>query len=86
MQGGRNRKLRLGVLASHGGSNLQAIMDACEQRRLSAEVGVVISNNSRSPALARARAARTVRVSHQRQDASRTGAPRRRHTRLPSAA
>ena len=57
MQGGRNRKLRLGVLASHGGSNLQAIMDACEQRRLCAEIGVVISNNSRSPALARARAA-----------------------------
>ena len=57
MQGKRNRKLRLGVMASHGGSNLQAIMDACEQRRLCAEVGVVISNNSRSLALARARAA-----------------------------
>ena len=57
MQGGRNRKLRLGALASHGGSNLQAIMDACEQRRLCAEIGVVISNNSRSTALARARAA-----------------------------
>ena len=57
MQSGRNRKLRLGALASHGGSNLQAIMDACEQRRLSAEVCVVVSNNSRSPALARARAA-----------------------------
>ena len=53
----RNRKLRLGVLASHGGSNLQSIMDACERGRLSAEVGVVISNNSRSRALARARAA-----------------------------
>ena len=57
MQGGRNRKLRLGVLASHGGSNLQAIMDACEQRRLRAEIGVVISNNSLALALARARAA-----------------------------
>ena len=57
MQSGRNRKLRLGALASHGGSNLQAIMDACEQRRLSAEVCVVISNNSRSLALERARAA-----------------------------
>ena len=55
MQGRRNRKLRLGVLASHGGSNLQAIMDACEQRRLRADVRVVISNNSRSLALARAR-------------------------------
>lgn len=57
MQDRRNRKLRLGVLASHGGSNLQAIMDACEQRRLCAEIGVVVSNNSRSLALARARAA-----------------------------
>ena len=57
MQDRRNRKLRLGVLASHGGSNLQAIMDACEQRRLCAEIGVVISNNSRSLALARAHAA-----------------------------
>ena len=55
MQG--RRKLRLGALASHGGSNLQAIMDACEQRRLNAEVRVVVSNNSRSLALARARAA-----------------------------
>ena len=57
MQSGRNRKLRIGALASHGGSNLQAIMDACEQRRLCAEIGVVISNNSRSLALARARKA-----------------------------
>ncbi len=32
-------------------------MDACEQRRLCAEIGVVISNNSRSLALARARKA-----------------------------
>ena len=55
--GKRNRKLRLGVLVSHGGSNLQAIMDACEQRHINAEVRVVISNNSRSLARTRARAA-----------------------------
>ena len=45
----------IGVLASGRGSNLQAIMDASGQGRLSATVGVVISNNSRSGALKRAR-------------------------------
>lgn len=47
--------LRLGVLASHTGTNLQAIMDACKSGRLDARVCVVISNNSRSGALRRAR-------------------------------
>lgn len=47
--------MRLGVLASHGGTNLQAIMDACNQGRLDADVAVVISNNSNSTALLRAR-------------------------------
>ena len=47
-------ELRLGVLASHGGTNLQAIMDACRQGRLNAAVRVVISNNSGSTALERA--------------------------------
>ncbi|MDQ4149741.1 MAG: phosphoribosylglycinamide formyltransferase [Actinomycetota bacterium] len=46
--------LRLGVLASHGGSNLQAIIDACKQGALDAEVAVVISNNASSKALSRA--------------------------------
>ena len=49
------KSLRLGVLASHGGSNLQAVMDACKQGRLAAKVCVVISNNSGSRALERAR-------------------------------
>ena len=49
--------LTLGVLASHGGTNLQAIIDACQDGTLDAEVGVVISNNSRSFALERARRA-----------------------------
>jgi phosphoribosylglycinamide formyltransferase-1 len=40
--------LLLGILASHGGSNLQAIIDACKEGRLNARVGVVISNNSNS--------------------------------------
>ena len=50
-----NAELRLGILSSHGGSNLQAIIDACKQGRLQAKCRVVISNNSKSTALARAR-------------------------------
>ena len=49
------RILRLGFLASHGGSNMQAIIDACKDGRLDAEPAVVISNNSESTALERAR-------------------------------
>lgn len=37
-------KLRLGVLASGGGTNLQAILDAAAAGRLDAEVAVVISD------------------------------------------
>lgn len=47
--------MRLGVLASHGGTNLQAIMDACSEGRLDAKVAVVISNNSNSAAIQRAK-------------------------------
>ena len=47
--------LRLGILASHAGTTMQAIIDACLQGRLHADVRVVIGNNSRSGALARAR-------------------------------
>lgn len=47
--------LRLGFLASHNGSNMQAILDACKAGRLAARPVVVISNNSDSGALARAR-------------------------------
>ena len=49
------QRLRLGFLASHGGSNMQAIVDACRDGRLAAEPAVVISNNSDSNTLARAR-------------------------------
>ncbi|MDE2717232.1 MAG: phosphoribosylglycinamide formyltransferase [Chloroflexota bacterium] len=49
-------RLRLGILASHAGTTMQAIIDACAEGRLHAEVRVVIGNNSRSGALARARA------------------------------
>ena len=47
--------ISLGILASHGGSNLQAIMDACDNGSLKANVAVVVSNNSRSLAMQRAR-------------------------------
>ena len=51
-------KLSLGVIASHGGTNLQAIINACAHGSLDAEIRVVISNNSRSLALERARRAK----------------------------
>ena len=49
------RKLNIGILASHGGSNLQAIIDACKSEIVIANPVVVISNNSKSGALKRAR-------------------------------
>ena len=49
------QSLKLGFLASHGGSNMQAIIDACKKGRLHADPRVVISNNSNSGALERAR-------------------------------
>lgn len=48
-------RLRIGALASGGGSNLQAVIDAIADGRLDAEIVLAISNNSRSPALERAR-------------------------------
>ena len=49
--------IRLGVLASGGGTNLQMILDACAARRIDAEVAVVISNVPTAGALDRARRA-----------------------------
>ena len=48
---------RLGILASHRGTNFQAIIDACQSGILNAEVVIAISNNSTSVSLKRARAA-----------------------------
>lgn len=45
---------RLAVLASGNGSNLQAILDACAEDRLTAQVAVVIANNADAFALERA--------------------------------
>jgi phosphoribosylglycinamide formyltransferase-1 len=49
--------MNIGVLASHEGTTLQAVLDACAAGRIAARVGVVISNNGDSGALRRARAA-----------------------------
>lgn len=49
--------LKLGFLASHGGSSMKAILAAIRSGRLSAEARVVISNNGDAPALAFAREA-----------------------------
>jgi phosphoribosylglycinamide formyltransferase 1 len=47
--------MNIGFLASHGGSNMQAIIDAAKKGILHARPVVVISNNSDSTALERAR-------------------------------
>lgn len=46
--------LNLGIFASHDGSNMQSIIDACKKGDIRAKVCVVISNNSKSYALKRA--------------------------------
>ena len=48
------KKLKLGVLVSGNGSNLQSIVDASEQGKMNAVVVVVISNNPDAYALKRA--------------------------------
>jgi len=46
---------KIAVFASHNGSDLQAVIDGCKSGAIPAEVCLVISNNSRSFALERAR-------------------------------
>jgi phosphoribosylglycinamide formyltransferase-1 len=48
------KKLRLGVLASGGGTNLQSLIDSCADGSLTAEIAIVICNNPDAGALARA--------------------------------
>lgn len=54
----RNPRPRIAVLISGRGSNLQAIIDAVAERRLRAEIAVVVSNRPEAPGLLRAREAR----------------------------
>jgi len=49
------KKLNLAILCSGGGTNLQSLIDAIEKGELSAEIKIVISNNSNAFALERAR-------------------------------
>ena len=49
------RRIRIGVLASGGGTNLQAIIDSCERGEIDGDVVVVISNVPEAYALERAR-------------------------------
>ena len=49
--------LRIGVLVSGRGTNLQAIIDAIKAGKLSAEIALVISDNNRAKALERCRRA-----------------------------
>lgn len=46
--------MNIAVFASHGGSDLQAIIDGCKNNKIEANVAVVISNNGDSMALQRA--------------------------------
>jgi len=48
--------MRIAALASHGGSILQAVIDACESGDLAAQVTLVVSNNSSAGAMDRAAA------------------------------
>ena len=49
------KRLSIGVLSSHEGTNLQTIIDACKEGRLHASVAMVVCNNSRAMALERAK-------------------------------
>lgn len=47
--------MKLGLLASHRGSGVQAVVEACTSGRLAAVLSVVISNNADAEVLTRAR-------------------------------
>lgn len=49
------QQLKLGFMASHGGSNMQAVLDAISEGTLDAVPCVLISNNSKSLAMERAK-------------------------------
>lgn len=52
---GPGSRPRIGFLASHGGSNMQAILDACRDGRLPADPALLICNNPDARAIERAR-------------------------------
>jgi len=53
--GGRSlERINIGFLASHGGSNMQAVLDAITSKKLNANPCILISNNSKAMAIDRA--------------------------------
>ena len=48
-------KIRIGALISGGGTNLRAIMDACEEEKIEGRMVFVGSDNSEASGLQRAR-------------------------------
>jgi phosphoribosylglycinamide formyltransferase-1 len=54
--------VKVGVLASHEGTTLQSLLDACSDGRIAGRIAVVVSNNSDSGALRRARQAGVMAV------------------------
>jgi len=77
------RKLKLAVLISGRGSNLQALIDACALPDFPAAIGLVVSNEPGAAGLDRARKASldTAVISH-RAFASRAAFEQELHTRL----
>ena len=49
--------LRIGVLASGEGTNLQALLDACHESRINGHVALMLTNNPQAGAIARCRRA-----------------------------
>ncbi len=47
--------MKLGFLASHGGSNMQAILERCRSGSIAAEPRILISNNANAAAIEKAR-------------------------------
>jgi phosphoribosylglycinamide formyltransferase 1 len=47
--------LQIAVLASHQGTNFQAVVNACQQGKVQANVALLICNNSGAPVMAKAR-------------------------------
>jgi phosphoribosylglycinamide formyltransferase-1 len=62
------RKTGLGILVSGSGTNLQAIIDACEGGRVDADVNVVISDTPGAKALDRAQKHRIAAIVLERSD------------------
>ena len=60
------KRLKLGVLASGSGTNLQAILESCAAQRISAEVKIVISDVPGAKALERAKKSGVATAVHER--------------------